>query len=128
MKYWKQIMLTLGVFGCMQLGFIHNVLAADWYYIGASATEEQYSVDDSRVEKNDKEATMWIRVNQLNKDYYGEKVQLNREAKTIQILDLRLFHTTGIPYSDDEYTYDRSVQPITPDTMGAEIYKLVWNN
>lgn len=128
MKYWKQIMLTLGIFGCMQIGFIYNVSAADWYYIGASATEEQYSVDNSRVEKNDKEATMWIRVNQLNKDYYEEKVQLNREAKTIQILDLRLFHTTGIPYSDDEYTYDRSVQPITPDTMGAEIYKLVWNN
>lgn len=128
MKYGKQIMLMLAVVGGIQWGLAQQVMAADWYYIGASATEEQYSVDNSRVEKNDKEATMWIRVNQLNKDYYEQKIKLNKEDKTIQILELRLFHTTGIPYNDDEFTYDKSVQPIVPETMGEEIYKLVWNH
>lgn len=126
MKFWKMMMATLGVVGFMQFGFTQVAQAADWYYIGASATEEQYSVDNSRVEKNDKEATMWIRVNQLNKNYYEQKVCLQKEPKTIQILELRLFHNSGIPFNDDEYVYDKSVQPITDDTMGDEIYKLVW--
>ena len=128
MKLWKSAIFALGVLGALNFGGTFEVNAADWYYLGESYDGEQYSVDNSSVVKDDKEAVVWIRVNNPNGEYYLERVRLNRNNFTIQTLDVKPFYSDGTPYAEDEYYFDPSVDSIPPDSMGEELYHLLWEN
>lgn len=126
MKLWKSVILALGVVSVLNFGGVFEVHAASWYYIGENIDGEQYSVDNDSVVKNDREATMWIRVNNLNGEYYLEQVKLSRVNNTMQTLDVKPFYADGTPYAPDEYYFDTSISPIEEGSMGAELYHLVW--
>ncbi|MBS4913791.1 MAG: hypothetical protein KHZ77_06445 [Veillonella sp.] len=128
MKLWKNAVLALGVLSVLSFGGVFEVNAASWYYIGENIDGEQYSVDNDSVVKNDQEATMWIRVNNLNGEYYLEQVKITRDKKTMQTLDVKPFYADGTPYAPDEYYFDTSVDTIEEGSMGAELYQLVWAN
>lgn len=126
MKLWKSAVLALGVFGALTFGGTFEVNAADWYYLGENTDGEQYSVDNSSVVKDDRVATMWIRVNETNGEHYLEVVRINRVNYTMQTLDVKPFHADGTPYAADEFYFDNTVDTIPEGSMGEELFYLVW--
>ncbi|WP_251442267.1 hypothetical protein [Veillonella intestinalis] len=127
MKYISKTLAVLGLVGALSAGLMSSVQAQDyWYYVGADSHDNTLSIDNSSVDKEDDVAQLWIRVVQPGGDYYFEKMEIKKSARTIQTLEIRYFHNNGIPYNDVEYTYDTKPQAVTEGTMGEDIYKLVW--
>lgn len=125
MKLWKKYVAVLGVASVLGFGF-NAVDAADWYYVGESMSGDQISIDNSSVQKNSEWAVIWVRINEPSGEYYYERMRLNRADYTIQTLELQPYYSDGTPYDADEYEYDTSVDTIVPDSIGEEVYHLVW--
>lgn len=127
MKLWKSAVLALGVFGALTFGGTFEVNAANWYYLGESYDGDQYSIDtDSIIMVDDREANLWMRVNQPSGEHYLELVRLNRDNHTMQTLDVKPFYADGTPYSADEFYFDNSIDTIPEGSMGEELFELLW--
>ncbi|WP_295789530.1 hypothetical protein [uncultured Veillonella sp.] len=127
MKSWKKYVAVLGLVGALGVGF-NAVDAADWYYVGESSVGDQISIDNSSVQKNSEWAVLWVRINEPSGEYYYERMRLDRENYTIQTLELQPYYSDGTPYAEDEYEYDTTVDTIVPDSVGEEVYNLVWGS
>ncbi|WP_251440810.1 hypothetical protein [Veillonella intestinalis] len=127
MKSWKKYVAVLGVVSALGLG-VNAVEAADWYYVGESASGDQISIDNSTVQKDSDLAVLWVRINEPSGEYYYERMRLNRHDYTIQTLELQPYYADGTPYAEDEYEYDQTEDTIVPDSVGEELYQLVWGH
>ena len=127
MRLIHKILAVLGLVSALSLSFFGPVEAQDyWYYVGADIHDNTTSIDNSSVDKDADVAQLWIRVIQPGADYYFEKMEIKKNERSIQTLDMQYFHATGVAYDKSEYTYDTKPAAVKPGTIGESLYNLVW--
>ena len=119
MRLIHKTLAVLGLVSALSLSFFGPVEAQDIH-------DNTTSIDNSSVDKDADVAQLWIRVIQPGGDYYFEKMEIKKNERSIQTLDMQYFHATGVAYDKSEYTYDTKPAAVKPGTIGESLYNLVW--
>ena len=114
-------MFAAGVFF---VGGFGQASAADWYYIDADADDAAWFIDNSSVYKTDDEATVLVKINNVEGFTYIYTVRIDRKEKTWTELDTTVYSAAGVALLSRQRR--NKTYKIEDDTMGAEVMKALW--
>lgn len=121
----KYVRICLAAFLLMGVLATSNIAsAANWYYAGRSSGGDTYFIDNDSVEKNNHQATMWVRVMDTDGTVTLYLIHINRGSRTMRFL-------SGVEYNKAGEVVASSNQPtawkaIVPDSMMDVFFDLVW--
>lgn len=125
----KKVYLTLCLLVTLVLSLGYTTaFAADWYYVGTSddGTVSAY-IDNSSVEKNNRDAIIWERWMISDGTELLQRVYYTRRPKTCTTLSYTNYDAQGnVTFSEDIPSYEQDSAAIRPDTMAEAIWYCIW--
>lgn len=125
----KKVYLILCLLALMVLSVGSTpAFAADWYYVGTSddGTISVY-IDNSSVEKNNRNAIVWVKYIDSDNTESIERVYYTRRPKTCTLLSFTTYDAQGnVVASEDIPYYEQTSESIRPDTMGESVWYCIW--
>lgn len=119
----KTIVALAILLTCM--GFIPSD-AANWYWIGADSSGKQWYIDNQSASKSYGVAVVWVKTVREDGTYDLCQWEITRDRK-IAILQAAAYNADNElidSYSADPW--QKKNNAVIPDSIGEEIYNLVW--
>ena len=119
----KTIVALAILLTCM--GFIPSD-AANWYWIGADSSGNQWYIDNQSASKSYDVAVVWVKTVREDGTYNLCQWEITRDRK-MAILQATVYNADHEPissYSAD--SWQKKYHAVTPDSMGEAIYDSVW--
>ena len=119
----KTIVALAILLTCM--GFIPSD-AANWYCIGADSSGKQWYIDNQSASKSYGVAVVWVKTVREDGTYDLCQWEITRDRK-IAILQAAAYNADNElidSYSADPW--QKKYNAVIPDSIGEEIYNLVW--
>lgn len=81
LRVFLAVVLLLGIFA------INNSLyAADWYYVGKSANEDTFFIDNESLEKTSLQAKLWVRKGSPDGTTIYYLMGMDRDSRTVKVI------------------------------------------
>ena len=104
----------------ISLGSTMSLAVNHWYYAGTTKDGTSYYIDNATVQKNDKNAYVWVKiVDNQGSEVWGH-ILVSRYGKSYTITELR---GRGWSRKLDPY---KELQPIAPNSPIEKIVDLIW--
>ena len=119
----KTIVALAILLTCM--GFI-PIDAANWYWIGADSSGNQWYIDNQSASKSYDGAVVWVKTVREDGTYNLCQWEITRDRK-MAILQATVYNADHEPissYSAD--SWQKKYESVIPDSMGEAIYNSVW--
>ena len=118
----KQLCLSLGLCALALVGSQTIAHAEDWYYAGVVDNAVVY-IDNDRVNKNDQEATVWVRTVEPDGETEDTHLYVNRDGKYIKEIESIDYDDHGQIKGTDE---DDHVELVQQGPLSEALYDLIW--
>ena len=112
-------LLLLGVFAISDIAS-----AANWYYVGRNTGLDTYFIDNDSVKKNNREATMWVRVMDTDGTSALYLLHIDRPSRKMRYLSSVKYNAAGEVVASSHTATEWKA--IVPDSMMDVIFDLVW--
>lgn len=120
----KKIMVALVILlTCM--GFI-PIEAANWYWVDSDSSGNQWYIDNQSASKSYGVAVVWVKMVREDGTYDLDQWEITRDRK-MAFLQTTTYNADNEPI--DSYSIDpwlKKYYAVIPDSIGEEIYNLVW--
>lgn len=81
LRVFLAVVLLLGIFA------INNSLyTADWYYVGKSANEDTFFIDNESLEKTSLQAKLWVRKGSPDGTTIYYLMGMDRDSRTVKVI------------------------------------------
>lgn len=119
----KTIVALAILLTCM--GFI-PIDAANWYWVGADSSGDQWYIDNQSASKSYDVAVVWVKIVSEDGTYELNQTEITRDRKiaVLQVVKYNADHESIGSYSVD--SWQKKYYAVPPDSIGENIYNLVW--
>lgn len=119
----KTIAALVILLTCM--GFI-PIEAANWYWVDSDSSGNQWYIDNQSASKSYGVAVVWVKMVREDGTYDLDQWEITRDRK-MAFLQTTTYNADNEPI--DSYSIDpwlKKYYAVIPDSIGEEIYNLVW--
>ena len=119
----KTIVALVILLTCM--GFI-PIEAASWYWVDSDSSGNQWYIDNQSASKSYGVAVVWVKMVREDGTYDLDQWEITRDRK-MAFLQTTTYNADNEPI--DSYSIDpwlKKYYAVIPDSIGEEIYNLVW--
>lgn len=113
------VFLLLGI---LSVGNISS--AADWYYVGQSANEDTFFVDNESLEKTSLQAKLWVRKGSSDGTTIYYLMGMDRESRTVKVISRIKYGASGEVL--EAGAVNSEWLAIVPDSPMEWVYSLLW--
>lgn len=100
--------------------------AANWYYVGPYEGQYNVYIDNSRVQKIDDFADIWIKMANSDGQYVMSEVMLRKSTHEAAVVKNIFYDANDKVVKTVDYGNKAKIEKITPNSLEAKIYDLVW--
>lgn len=98
--------------------------AAEWYYVGKSANEDTFFIDNESLEKTSLQAKLWIRKGSADGTTIYYLMGMDRDSRTVKVISRIMYGKSGEVLEAGAINSEWLV--IVPDSPMEWIYSLLW--
>ena len=104
----------------ISLGSTMSWAANHWYYVGTTKDGISYYIDNATVQKNDKNAYVWVKIVDNQGSEIWWHILISRYGKAYTITEVR-----GRGWSQ-KLAPHKELQPVVPYTPIEKVVDLIW--
>ena len=119
LRVFLAVVLLLGIFA------INNSLyAADWYYVGKSANEDTFFIDNESLEKTSLQAKLCVRKGSPDGTTIYYLMGMDRDSRTVKVISRIMYGQNGEVL--EAGAINSEWLAIVPDSPMEWVYSLLW--
>lgn len=122
MRYLRIFLVGLLLLGILSIGNVSS--AADWYYVGQSANEDTFFIDNESLEKTSLQAKLWVRKGSSDGTTIYYLMGMDRESRTVKVISRIMYDKSGEVV--EAGAINSEWLAIVPDSPMEWVYSLLW--